>query len=244
MIIYGYCRISTPKQNIERQERNIIALYPNAKIYKETYTGKLVDRPVFQKLLSIVKPKDTVVFDSVSRMSRNATEGFELYKHLYNKDVNLIFLKERYIDTNTYKQAANKQIDIQTSSGDKATDELIKNISEAINKYVLSLAEKQIYLAFEQSQKEVDDLRVRTKEGIETARRNGKQIGRVKGNKYTSKKEPIVKEAILKYSKAFGGNNTDAQVMKLAGVHSEAYYKYKKELLNDYNNISVKIMNE
>ncbi|NLC97423.1 MAG: recombinase family protein [Erysipelotrichaceae bacterium] len=162
-------------------------------------TRKLVDRTVFQKLLSIVKPKDTIVFDSVSRMSRNAKEGFKLYKYLYNKDVNLIFLKERYIDTDTYKQAANKQIDIQTSSGDKATDELIKNISEAINKYVLSLAEKQIFLAFEQSQKEVDDLRVRTKEGIEIARRNGKQIGRVKGNKYTSKKEPIVKEGNIFY---------------------------------------------
>ena len=38
-MIYGYCRISTPKQSIDRQVRNILAIYPNAKIVKETYTG-------------------------------------------------------------------------------------------------------------------------------------------------------------------------------------------------------------
>ena len=39
MAIYGYCRISTAKQNIDRQVRNILAVYPKAKIIKETFTG-------------------------------------------------------------------------------------------------------------------------------------------------------------------------------------------------------------
>jgi hypothetical protein len=38
-------------------------------------------------------------------MSRNADEGFTLYEALFNQGVNLIFLKERHIDTATYKQA-------------------------------------------------------------------------------------------------------------------------------------------
>lgn len=38
----GYCRISTTKQNIERQVRNILAVYPNAKIVKENiYRNKI-----------------------------------------------------------------------------------------------------------------------------------------------------------------------------------------------------------
>ena len=37
--IYGYARISRPIQNIERQIRNILELYPNAHIVKEVYTG-------------------------------------------------------------------------------------------------------------------------------------------------------------------------------------------------------------
>ena len=39
MPVYGYCRISTPQQNIERQVRNIAAAYPAAHIVREIYTG-------------------------------------------------------------------------------------------------------------------------------------------------------------------------------------------------------------
>lgn len=39
MFVYGYCRISTPQQNIERQVRNIAAAYPAAHIVREVYTG-------------------------------------------------------------------------------------------------------------------------------------------------------------------------------------------------------------
>ena len=40
MQIYGYCRISTPQQNIERQIRNILAMHPTAHIIREVYTGR------------------------------------------------------------------------------------------------------------------------------------------------------------------------------------------------------------
>ena len=55
------------------------------------------------------------------------------------------------------------------------------HILEGINKYMFALAREQIALAFAQAQKEVDDLHQRTREGIETARLNGKQIGRPNG---------------------------------------------------------------
>ena len=55
-------------------------------------------------------------------------------------------------------------------------------ILEGVNKYLMSLAKEQIRLAFEQSEKEVQDLHQRTKEGIETARLNGKQIGQKQGS--------------------------------------------------------------
>ena len=65
----------------------------------------------------------------------------------------------------------------------------MKSILDALNDYILSLAQKQNQLAFEQSQKEVDDLHQRTREGIETARRNGKQIGQKIGTKLNVKKK-------------------------------------------------------
>lgn len=67
-------------------------------------------------------------------------------------------------------------------------------------------------------------------EGIKTAKLNGKQVGRIKGNKYTTKKESAAKEIILKNSKDFNGTNTDSEVIKIAGISRNSYYKYKAAL--------------
>ncbi len=179
---YGYARISTPKQNIERQVRNILKEYPNAHIVREIYTGtKFQGRKEFDKILKTVKSGDKIIFDSVSRMSRTVEEGFALYKELFARNVELVFLKEPHINTAIYKQAMDNRINITMDRGDKATDDLMKNMIEALNQYILALAEKQICLAFEQSEKEVADLHQRTREGMETARLNGKQIGQPAG---------------------------------------------------------------
>ena len=236
--IFGYARISTKQQNIERQVRNILTEYKEAKIIREVYTGKTNQRPDFEKLLKTVQEGDTIVFDSVSRMSRNAREGFELYKKLYSKGVNLVFLKEHHIDTATYRKELEKQLNLTVSTDDEATDNLMKGILTALNEYIMNLAERQIYLAFEQSQKEVDDLRQRTKEGIETARRNGKQIGGHKqGVKMVTKKEAPVKEIIKKYSKDFEGSLKDTEIIAMINgrkdlhISRPTYYKYKKSLM-------------
>ena len=228
MKVYGYCRISTNKQSIERQHRNILDLYPSAIIINEVFTGtKIEGRTNWNKLLKQVKQGDTIVFDSVSRMSRNAIEGFELYKELFNKGVELVFIKEQHINTETYKKALTSNIQMTGTAIDK--------ILEGINGYLLALAEEQIKIAFEQSEKEVKDLQQRTKEGIETARLNGKQIGIVEGTKLTTKKSIVAKEQIQKYSKDFQGTLKDVEVIKLIGVTRNSYYKYKKELVEGLN---------
>ena len=221
-MIYGYCRISTSKQNIERQIRNIERDYPNAKIIKEVYTGTKIDRIEFNKLLKVVKQGDTIVFDSVSRMSRNAEEGFKLYEELFNNGIELVFIKEQHINTKTYKKALNNNIELTNTNVDY--------ILEGINKYLLALAKEQIILAFAQAEKEVQDLHQRTKEGIETARLNGKQIGQRQGIKLTTKKSIKAKEDIIKYSKDFKGSLADVDVMKLIGISKNSFYKYKREL--------------
>jgi DNA invertase Pin-like site-specific DNA recombinase len=94
----------------------------------------------------------------------------------------------------------------------------------------MAIAKEQIRLAFEQSEKEVEDLYQRTKEGLETARLNGKQIGLAKGTKLTTKKSIASKEQIIKYSKEFDGTLDDTAVMKLTGLARNTYYKYKREI--------------
>ena len=245
--IYSYNRISSNKQSIERQIRNAKELYPNAIIVEEVFTGTKVEgRKEFQNLVGEwttekddegkdkqvlkggkVKQGDTIVFDSVSRMSRNAEEGFKIYKELYNQGIELVFIKEPHINTTTYKEAM--------TGGVAMTGTIVDSILEGINKYLLALAEQQIKLAFEQSEKEVMDLRQRTKEGMETARLNGKQIGQVEGTKLTTKKSIVAKEQIIKYSKDFKGTLKDTEVMKLVGLARNTYYKYKRELVEELN---------
>ena len=222
-MIYGYCRISTDKQNIERQIRNIQKAYPDAVIKQEIYTGTKTDgRKVFEQLLKIVRSGDTIVFDSVSRMSRNAETGFQVYQELYDKGVELVFLKEPHINTATYKKALSNNV---AMTGTK-TDIILK----AINEYLMELAKEQIIIAFEQSEKEVSDLHQRTKEGIETARRSGKQIGRQKGTKVTTQKSIKAKQDIQKLSKDFDGTLSDVDCIRLIGITRHTYYKYKAEL--------------
>ncbi len=221
---YGYCRISTAKQNIERQIRNIKAAYPSAVIVEEVYTGThFQGRKQLDRILSAVTEGDMVIFDSVSRMSRNSDEGFALYEQLYERGITLVFLKEPHINTETYKQAMNSGIP-QTGTG-------VDLIQEGINKYLMVLAKEQIRLAFEQSEKEVQDLHQRTKEGIETARLNGKQIGHPHGTKLFTKKSITAKAIIKKYNRSFGGQLDNEQTRKLAGISKATFYKYKKELM-------------
>lgn len=224
--IYGYCRISTKKQSIERQIVNIKSEYPNAIIFQEAFTGtKIEGRAEFNKLLNLVKKDDVIVFDSVSRMSRNAEEGFKLYQELYKKGVELIFLKESYINTNTYKQALNRNIALTGTNVD-----IILN---AVNEYLMSVAKEQIKLAFNQSEKEVTDLQQRTREGVARAKANGKQVGGVVGKKLITKKSIEAKEQIIKYSKDFNGTLNDVDTMKIIGISRNSYYKYKKELVKE-----------
>lgn len=223
-MVYGYVRISTKKQSIDRQIRNILRVYPEALIVKEVYTGtKFQGRKEFDKILRLVQNSDTIVFDSVSRMSRNAEEGFEEYERLFYRGINLVFLKEPHIDTATYKVAMQNQI--------KMTGTDVDYILKGVNEYLMQLAKEQIRIAFEQAEKEVTDLHQRTKEGIETARLNGKQIGLVKGTKLTTKKSVIAKQQIVKYNKDFQGVLTNEETWKLVGISKNAFYKYKRELL-------------
>lgn len=222
MCVYGYCRISTKQQSIERQIRNIKAEYDKAVIITEAYSGTTMNRPEWNKLYKKAMAGDTIVFDSVSRMSRDANEGFSLYEKLYNKGIELVFLKEPHINTATYKKALQNNISLTGTNVDY--------ILEGVNKYLMALAKEQIKLAFEQSEKEVEDLHQRTREGIATARLNGKRIGQKQGAKLTTKKSIEAKRQIQKYSKDFEGQLSDADCMRIIGLARNTFYKYKREM--------------
>lgn len=225
--IYGYCRISTKTQSIERQIQNILKDYPGAKIYQEVFTGTTTDRTEWNKLKKVLKANDTIIFDSVSRMSRNADEGINEYMELLDKGINLVFLKEGYINTEVYQEQLKANDSLKIDDTD-----LNETIMKGIREYLKRLATRQIKIAFDQSEKEVQDLRQRTKEGLIVAKGKGSQVGRIKGDTFETKKSKEAKEKILKYSKDFGGQMQDKEIMEdVLKISRNSYYKYKKELL-------------
>lgn len=219
---FGYVRVSTPRQNPERQKRNILSEYPNAVMFEDTYTGTTMERPQWEKLMKKVRPGDVIVFDSVSRMSRNAEDGYKTYQELFQKGVNLVFIKEPMINTTVYRENLTKTL----PRTDTATDFII----EGIERFMQALAEEQIRIAFEQSQSEVYQLRQRTKEGMLTKKEHGVHIGRPKGSKRESDKAIRCKKAILSMSKDFGGDRSDKEIAEIVDVSLNSFYKYKKEL--------------
>lgn len=224
-MIYGYCRISHRTQIITRQIENILKEFPDARIYKEIYTGTTNERKEWIKLKKVVKSGDTIIFDSVSRMSRNADEGISDYMILLEKDINLVFLKEQYINTEVYNEQIKENEKLATDDTD-----LNETIMRGIREYLKRLATRQIKIAFDQAEKEVQDLRQRTREGMRVAKAMGKVAGRKEGTRIETKKSIEMKEKIRKLSKDFNGNLKDTEVMELLGIARNTYYKYKKEL--------------
>ena len=228
-MIYAYCRVSTQHQKIARQITNITAIYPTATIIREFFTGTTQNRPQWEKFIPQVKKDDTIVFDSVSRMSRNAEEGFKDYKMLYERGVHLIFLNEPLINTSVFDSTRNNLLNIDITTGNAAVDTFFKGNIELINNFMMALAEEQIKAAFDQSEKEVTDLHSRISQGMREAKKNGVKIGLPQGTTLITKKALECIAIIKKHSKDFGGSLEDPDVIKLCGCSRNSYYKYKKE---------------
>lgn len=224
-MIYGYARVSTAKQKLTRQIENIKSFDSSAIIYTEKYTGtKLQGRNELDNLLKRIKPGDTIIFDSVSRMSRDAEEGINLYFELYDKGIELIFLNERYIDSAVYRDSIQNSIE---GTGNEIADIYI----EATNKVIRLLARQQIQKAFDQAEKEVLDLHTRIQQGIRNSdKHKSGEWGNYKKATYETTKSKEAKKQILAKSKDFNGTISDADLIKIIGISRNSYYKYKAQL--------------
>ena len=102
---------------------------------------------------------------------------------------------------------------------------------KGIREYLIILARQQIQIAFDQSEKEVQDLRQRTSEALQAKKLNdGVILGRRKGTVIETKKAKEMKAKIKKLSKDFDGTLKDIEVMELLKIARNTYYKYKREL--------------
>ena len=148
--VYGYVRVSSKDQNIERQ---MIAMadfgIDTKKIYIDQRSGKDFDRPEYQKLIKKIKKGDTIVLQSIDRLGRNYEEIIEQWRKI-TKEI----------------QAAIVVLDmplLDTRQGRDLTGILIADIVLQLLSYV--------------AQTERDFIRKRQAEGIAAARVRGVRFG-------------------------------------------------------------------
>ena len=177
-------------------------------------------------------PPSSVIIPEARSIARIELPEFEYYKPF--------FLLQYYFGLRPHELRDTRfdgdfllKIDIDT--GNEAVNCFFKGNIKVINDFLMALAEEQIKAAFEQSEKEVTDLHSRISQGIREAKRNGTQIGLVKGTELTTKKSLECKAIIKKHSKDFGGTLDDPDVMKLCGCSRNSYYKYKREIKGHKN---------
>lgn len=101
MNIYGYIRVSSIDQNVDRQ---LIAMreadVPDKNIFTDYVTGKDFNRSEYKKLLHCLKKGDVIYIKSIDRLGRNYSEILEQWRILTkDKGVDIVVLDMPILDT-------------------------------------------------------------------------------------------------------------------------------------------------
>lgn len=98
---FGYCRVSTREQNLDRQIEALEAEGIEAKnIFTDKISGVKEKRPGLDDMLSRLREGDTVVILSFDRLARSTKQLLEYVETFNEMGVDLISLHER-VDTTT-----------------------------------------------------------------------------------------------------------------------------------------------
>lgn len=244
MKVYGYVRVSTKKQSEQMQLDAIHAFSRIDKMYSDKFTGTTSNRDDFIKLVKQVDDdikngeQVTIIFYSVSRMSRNSSEGIEQYFNWYDRGVNLVFLNERHIDTAVYRKAVNNAISLHIKSDKESANKFLNTMIYAMNELQRDIAKEQIELAFIQAEKEVQDLHKRTSDGMRASGAAAKIRQARTGKTYTTAKELDTRISMLECLKDFGGQQNLKRFAEDKGLSRTTVYKYFTAIQEDLKTMS------
>lgn len=151
---YGYVRVSTKEQNIDRQLVEMYAQGLNDKtIFIDKQSGKDFERDEYQKLKKKLKSGDLLIIKSIDRLGRNYDMIIDEWRTLVNDmNVDVQVLDMPLLDTRT--------------EGKNLVGKFISDIVLQILSFV--------------AENERENIKKRQAEGIRIAKENGKHLGRPK----------------------------------------------------------------
>lgn len=103
-MLVGYVRVSSLDQNPDRQLDDLKSQGVE-KLFIDQVSGKNIDRPELQKMLSFVREGDSLYVHSLDRLARNLADLLNLVQDLTGRGVSVHFLGEK-LDFNAGKDAS------------------------------------------------------------------------------------------------------------------------------------------
>lgn len=151
MAVWGYVRVSSKEQNVDRQ---VVELKPmvttESHLIVEKISGKNFDRPKYQSMKNLMNSGDTLIIKSLDRLGRNYEMIKNEWKDFEDKNIQVRVLNMPLLATEYDKK------------------DLTRNL---INDIVLELLS---YVA----ESERKNIKERQAEGIKVARTKGVKFGR------------------------------------------------------------------
>ncbi len=203
MTTYAYIRVSSKEQNEGRQRFTMKQQgVEERNIYCDKISGKDTGRPEYQSLKLKVKPNDTVIFDSLTRMSRTKDDIKKEYQHFIDRQISLKFINEPMLNYDVNKVE---------------NDPVMRAIPEMILTLLSAFAEK-----------ERNDIKRQQREGIDNARRNGVHLGRPRIS-YDTMNDEQKQLFIEQYRRWKDGQQTAVETMRNVNLKKSTFYKIVKE---------------
>ena len=139
MKIYGYARVSTSEQHLDRQ---ISALQnegiPLKQIYVDKMSGKDFRRPQWRKLKKKLRRDDVLIVKSIDRLGRNYDEIAEEWQEITRKiGANIVPLDESMLDTRLIHSLVEKLVTdiilkVQSFTAENERRQLLQRQAEGI----------------------------------------------------------------------------------------------------------------
>lgn len=228
-MLFTYFRSKYPADLLDPY---LLSLYPSAAVTPAAERRDLSeDKADLEELVGMAKSGDTIIFETLLQLStsKDEAECARRCLELIDRNVGILFLKQPFLDTGLYDAVMNRSIVENNSFAP----------SLGFQQCLPALIREQVHVFFVQEAFEHELRGALTREGMVKARSKRKQIGRVSGCTMKSKKEAPAKSMIRQFSKDFGGDLNDTQVIKKAQISRPTFYKYKKELMLEYGQMSI-----
>lgn len=198
--VYGYARVSTKGQKLDRQIVELKSYNPNIILFTDKKSGRDFDRKEYEILKRIVDPGDTIVVKEMERFGRNKKAIKEELEYFNKKGVRVVILD---IPTTT--------MDL-SSMEEGIAKEMIKMITNILIEVLATVAET-----------DYKKIKTRQAEGIAVAKQKGQHLGRPKAE------YPPLWEMYYTQWKNKESGITAKECMDQLGLKKTTFYKLVKK---------------